>query len=539
MKYIYTMIAILLPTIALGQDFKFLSEQAENGKSVNVQQVEYTVSPQKVKEPALDYKLTWSYADKTKENAAIHYNFACREMLNLEYILLKGETNKYETKIEHILSDSEMYEDEKAKYEAFEKMLAEIPEDAKKSSYQIRQEGTAAHKSAAYAHYVSLPKAEFPMEDAKKFVSGYSPIYRRLETASKCDHCDFDHKIRNNRDFIALLLPEVQEMRGLARWLAVKAKIEIYEGRFDDAVKTIRLGLEMSNHMVEEPILVTQLVGIAIRSIMFSCLIELAQEPNAPNLYWALTDIDSLTPAYKGAIECEMNIIPWMMPTFGKAVNDTEKMTDNDWRMMNDEFSKIVPYITDSFGNINSDGFAIANIAISLTAYPNAVQRLLEQGITREEIDAMPVATVIGKYSVARFKTQRDEVLKQANLPIWQTEAPSDTPFIDGRVTPTDILVSLLFPAVNAAKGAYARTDFSLDAMRITEAIRDYAADHDGKLPEKLSDITSLPIPPISPFSGTPYSYKIQDGAAVIESEQHHNYHGYYHSFYRVIIRLK
>ena len=536
MKHIITIITVLLPTIALGQNFTYPSEQDANGNHVSVLQVEYTVSPQKVKEPALDYKLTWSYADKTKENAAIHYNFACREMLNFEYLLLKTETEKYETKIEHILSDSKIYEDEKAKYEAFEKMLAEIPEDAEKSFHKIKQENTAYYKSIAFSYYASLPKAEFPIEDAKHFIGNYSPIYNRIETASKCDYCDFDHRIRSNRNFIAILLPEVQEMRYLARWLAVKAKIEIYEGRFDDAVKTIRLGLEMSNHMVEEPVLVTQLVGIAIRSIMFSCIIELAQEPNAPNLYWALTDIDSLTPAYKRAIECEMSIIPWMMPTFGKAVNDTEKMTDSDWRMLNDEFSTIVPILSDSLGNINSDGLKFANTVMSLATYPQAVRWLLEQGKTREEVDAMSVPTVIGKYSVARFKTQRDEILKQANLPIWQTENPSYNPFgYDGSVTSTDILVALLFPAVNAAKDAYARMDFTLDAMRIVEAIRDYAADHDGKLPETLSDITSLPIPPISPFTGTPYSYKIQDGAAVIESEHLHNYH----SIYRIIIRLK
>ena len=46
--------------------------------------------------------------------------------------------------------------------------------------------------------------------------------------------------------------------------------------------------------------------------------------------------------------------------------------------------------------------------------------------------------------------------------------------------------------------------------MRHVEALRLYAAEHDGKLPAKLSDI-SVPLP-IDPVTGKPFVYAV-DGA--------------------------
>ena len=88
---------------------------------------------------------------------------------------------------------------------------------------------------------------------------------------------------------------------------------------------------------------------------------------------------------------------------------------------------------------------------------------------------------------------------------------------------PLDHLVNLLFLAVQAAFTAETRNAVNTDALRIVEAIRCYAAENDGKLPSKLDDIVSLPIPPCDPLTGGPYDYKIKDGAAVIETDLGYN----------------
>ena len=54
--------------------------------------------------------------------------------------------------------------------------------------------------------------------------------------------------------------------------------------------------------------------------------------------------------------------------------------------------------------------------------------------------------------------------------------------------------------------------------LRIFEAMRLYAATHDGQWPDRLSDITEVPIP-INPFDGKPFVYQRQGNKAILTSE--------------------
>jgi hypothetical protein len=77
----------------------------------------------------------------------------------------------------------------------------------------------------------------------------------------------------------------------------------------------------------------------------------------------------------------------------------------------------------------------------------------------------------------------------------------------------------MLLPAVSAAKAAEARSERDIAILRIFEAIRLYAAAHDGQLPEKLSDITEVPIPN-DPIHGTAFIYNRidTDNTAILEA---------------------
>jgi len=53
--------------------------------------------------------------------------------------------------------------------------------------------------------------------------------------------------------------------------------------------------------------------------------------------------------------------------------------------------------------------------------------------------------------------------------------------------------------------------------LRHVEALRLYAAEHDGKLPARLSDI---PVPlPVDPFSGKPFDYTVEGTTAHLRGE--------------------
>ena len=64
-------------------------------------------------------------------------------------------------------------------------------------------------------------------------------------------------------------------------------------------------------------------------------------------------------------------------------------------------------------------------------------------------------------------------------------------------------------------RNAYLERDLAM--LQCVEAIRMYAAGHDGKLPQALNDVTDVPIP-ADPVYGRAFSYQVADGRAVLES---------------------
>ena len=62
------------------------------------------------------------------------------------------------------------------------------------------------------------------------------------------------------------------------------------------------------------------------------------------------------------------------------------------------------------------------------------------------------------------------------------------------------------------------RFDNNLNAIQCVEAIRNYAATHEGRLPEKLSDISDLELP-MDVMSDKAFGYKRTSTGAVLQSE--------------------
>ena len=77
-------------------------------------------------------------------------------------------------------------------------------------------------------------------------------------------------------------------------------------------------------------------------------------------------------------------------------------------------------------------------------------------------------------------------------------------------------LAALLLPAALQAQTASARLDARISGLQVLEAIRMYAADHDGQLPTSLTDISKVPIPN-NPLTGQPFPYHKSQDRAVLQ----------------------
>ncbi len=100
-------------------------------------------------------------------------------------------------------------------------------------------------------------------------------IYALLEQAFKRPECNFNLKYENGA---GVLLPHLSKMRTCARLLSAKALIESDAGKADKAFETILAGLRISNHLKNEPTLISQLVRIACDSIMINCMESLSNK---------------------------------------------------------------------------------------------------------------------------------------------------------------------------------------------------------------------------------------------------------------------
>src|SRR5260370_4463 len=88
-----------------------------------------------------------------------------------------------------------------------------------------------------------------------------------------------------------------------------------------------------------------------------------------------------------------------------------------------------------------------------------------------------------GPSSKKEFEVGRDEVMKLTNLPTWQAET------LAGQIKPAkeEALFGFLVPALLKVRNAQGRLEQRIALLRHVEALRLYAAAHDGKLPVTLS----------------------------------------------------
>src|SRR5262249_51171665 len=114
-------------------------------------------------------------------------------------------------------------------------------------------------------------------------------VFDELELAGRREECEWQPPFREKG--VYTLLPHLEPLaHGIMRLIAVKALHQIEHGKVDEAINTLRLGYELSNKVAREPVLVSNLVSLAITTRMNDVLATLMSRPESPNLYWALAE---------------------------------------------------------------------------------------------------------------------------------------------------------------------------------------------------------------------------------------------------------
>jgi hypothetical protein len=118
-----------------------------------------------------------------------------------------------------------------------------------------------------------------------------------------------------------------------------------------------------------------------------------------------------------------------------------------------------------------------------------------------------------------------DQYFKWTHISMWQARANQQFENLDqwlqqqmAEVGWAGTPAGLFLAAIPTALAAQYRTELSLAMVQTVEALRIYAADNDGQLPQSLSKLT-VPIP-IDPFTGKPIEYVCDRSQAVLTGSQ-------------------
>lgn len=334
-----------------------------------------------------------------------------------------------------------------------------------------------------------------------------------VELAGRRIDCNWDSPFREMG--AETLLPHLEPLlHGVGRLVWVRAQRQIETGKTDDAISTIRLGYEMSDKIGREGTLVSALVALAVDGMMDDCVAQLASEPESPNLYWALSELPRRQTMLRHSLDVESQWAVRPVPTLAK-VGSGEQLSANQWREVLAKIQRLADL--DS-----SDGHAqlpdVVKDASKETLEKATRQFAAAHHLTaKQAAEAEPIC-VLGEYYYGQFEIAYDEWSKCRGLAYpalierakafdrWSKNLKEDE-----RSNP--LLQTL--PVMTGVVEKFARADRQLAALTAVEAVRAYAAAHDGKLPEQLNEVIETPVPE-NPMTGKPFAYAVSNGVATI-----------------------
>ncbi len=384
-------------------------------------------------------------------------------------------------------------------------------------------------KQAAWS---SLPLNQFPKDEARAWLRPYAQALEEVARASVRERCDWNLRVRELTGTapIELLLPELSPLRNLARTLRIRSRLEIAEGRFDDALHTLRCGYQLGVHVGKTEVLVGDLVGLAIAGIMNDSVEDWIQS-GGPNLYWALASLPNPLVDMRKSLEQEMNLPLQLFPY----LKDPESVdyTAEQWRQVFGEAVKNLSRVSPGNGNDSGDGppswretFAASGMVTR--AYADAKKELIAVGMDPKKVEAMPVGQVVAIQAARAYRAIYQQTMKWSMLPYWQSHVQMEAAykklrtqgFLGGEGTRREVIpiASILLPATNSALFSVVRVQREVAALQTIEAIRMYVAGSGGKLPSNLEQIVELPTP-IDPVTGKLFAFTLDGQSAMLELE--------------------
>jgi hypothetical protein len=363
-----------------------------------------------------------------------------------------------------------------------------------------------------------LPVEQIPLSEAHEFLGRMKHFYRQFDLGARRKTAEWNYTL-DQGSVVDLLLPDTQWMRGYVPMMVLRARVQLAEGQYSEAARSLETGFSFSRQISEAPLLISGLVAVACANQFLDCVADFVERPEAPNLYWALTALPRPLIDFRLAMEFEQRFFEMEIPDLA----DVDRpRSPEQWDALLKKLRtkiKILNDLPSEGGDANREQ-PLAGIGPDDPAAKSPDLRAARgyladrRGLSAATIAAMPPAQVLLLYIYGMQQELRDEVLKVTYLPY-----PEARPMIDMvaerlRSTPDSEakrVVKMFLPVIQKVPAVPVRLDRKIAALRAIEALRLHAAANGGQLPDRLDQVTVVPIPN-DPGTGKPFEYR-KDGA--------------------------
>lgn len=384
-----------------------------------------------------------------------------------------------------------------------------------------------------YGRWQEAPLRELVKEKAR--ISTGRSIEFCLDRAARCRYCDWQMPI-GDVPFYHTLLPQLQQIRQLSNMMSAKARIAIAHKRYDEAMHLFQMNHAMARHVNESEFVVGSLIGMAICGVMDKQVLEFIQQPDTPNLYWALTALPTPMIDFRKSAELETHGfaltypelvnregVTWPKMYGGRRSPELWKTppfqrTPDEWRklfhaVMKEGFSMI---------SNNDKGKKKLKSEKELDQeckllFGKAKEILIKNGLRLQQVEKMTIHEAALHYIAYRYQVECEEVVAFFNLPYPTAKRMMDQSYKRFEKESKDVdierVIRCMLPGLFVAKAVQTRLDREIAVLRVLEALRIHAAHNKGTLPEKLEDITKVPVPN-DPVTQKAFGYKLENGKA-------------------------
>lgn len=352
--------------------------------------------------------------------------------------------------------------------------------------------------------------AKLPVGDVKAFLKGYAAAFRELDQGIRCKTCEWTTAPASGPGAVNDLVAVIPVYRDLARMLALRTKVELAEKRHDDAIGSIRTGLQFAKHLGEGPTLIRTLVAHAVAAVFLTKIDDLISRPDAPNLYWALSTLPRPFIDPRPALDGEDELIDAFIPGLAevrKGPVAAEKALD--------VAEAAVKVLAEASGG--SDPFTAFGGRLAISGYAklyhdDAKKELTARGWDKKTVDAMPAVQAVLLNTFEVYREFADDHRKWFLTPLSESfdglEKAATKLKKAQKDRKSDTLLQsflLLLPAVEKVHQTGARTERRIALQRAVEAVRVHA-EAAAELPKALSDVKKVPVP-ADPLTGKSFVY--------------------------------